>query len=169
MAHPAPAAENRPAVAEFKPYVPADQNMPEFTAKAVTDVLLGKLVREMDPRATLILGPVPSSGEDEVFRHYETGKETFRIQAEKVPNRRGVERITTLVKRVSANRTVLMVEHNLSVVSTLSDTITVLQRGEIRRHVNVFVDGEDAKRAQGVHTRVGPGSTVHVINAVSGG
>jgi branched-chain amino acid transport system ATP-binding protein len=42
-----------------------------------------------------------------------------------------VERITSLVKRVSANRTVLMVEHNLSVVSTLSDRITVLQRGEI--------------------------------------
>src|SRR5437870_1640136 len=42
-----------------------------------------------------------------------------------------VERITALVKRVSANRTVLMVEHNLSVVSTLSDWITVLQRGEI--------------------------------------
>ena len=42
-----------------------------------------------------------------------------------------VERITALIKRVSANRTVLMVEHNLSVVSTLSNTITVLQRGEI--------------------------------------
>jgi branched-chain amino acid transport system ATP-binding protein len=42
-----------------------------------------------------------------------------------------VERITALVKRVSANRTVLMVEHNLSVVSTLSNTITVLARGEI--------------------------------------
>jgi branched-chain amino acid transport system ATP-binding protein len=42
-----------------------------------------------------------------------------------------VERIATLIKRVSANRTVLMVEHNLSVVSTLSDRITVLQRGEI--------------------------------------
>ncbi len=42
-----------------------------------------------------------------------------------------VERITALIRRVSANRTVLMVEHNLSVVSTLSDTITVLQRGEI--------------------------------------
>jgi branched-chain amino acid transport system ATP-binding protein len=42
-----------------------------------------------------------------------------------------VERITALIKKVSANRTVLMVEHNLSVVSTLSDTITVLQRGEI--------------------------------------
>ena len=43
------------------------------------------------------------------------------------------------------------------------------ERGEIRRHVNVFVDGEDAKRAAGVQTPVGPSSTVHVINAVSGG
>jgi len=42
-----------------------------------------------------------------------------------------VERITALVQRVSAKRTVLMVEHNLSVVSTLSDRISVLQRGEI--------------------------------------
>ena len=43
------------------------------------------------------------------------------------------------------------------------------ERGEIRRHVNVFVDGEDAKRAEGVRTEVGPQATVHVINAVSGG
>ncbi|NYG06007.1 molybdopterin converting factor small subunit [Phycicoccus badiiscoriae] len=43
------------------------------------------------------------------------------------------------------------------------------ERGEIRRHVNVFVDGEDAKRAHGVQTAVTPNSTVHVINAVSGG
>jgi sulfur-carrier protein len=43
------------------------------------------------------------------------------------------------------------------------------ERGEIRRHVNVFVDGEDAKRAAGVRTPVQPTSTVHVINAVSGG
>jgi molybdopterin converting factor small subunit len=43
------------------------------------------------------------------------------------------------------------------------------ERGEIRRHVNVFVDGEDAKRADGVQTTVTPSSTVHVINAVSGG
>lgn len=42
-----------------------------------------------------------------------------------------VERITALIKRVAANRTILMVEHNLSVVATLSDTITVLQRGEV--------------------------------------
>ena len=43
------------------------------------------------------------------------------------------------------------------------------ERGQIRRHVNVFVDGEDAKREQGVQTPVGPESTVYVINAVSGG
>ena len=40
-----------------------------------------------------------------------------------------VERIAALIKKVAANRTVLMVEHNLSVVANLSDTITVLQRG----------------------------------------
>ena len=42
-----------------------------------------------------------------------------------------VERIAALIREVSANRTVLMVEHNLSVVSTLSDHITVLARGEV--------------------------------------
>jgi branched-chain amino acid transport system ATP-binding protein len=42
-----------------------------------------------------------------------------------------VERITLLIKKVAANRTVLMVEHNLSVVSKLSDHITVLARGEV--------------------------------------
>ncbi len=42
-----------------------------------------------------------------------------------------VERIAALIKRVAVDRTVLMVEHNLSVVSTLSDNITVLARGEI--------------------------------------
>jgi hypothetical protein len=41
------------------------------------------------------------------------------------------ERISALVKRVALNKTVLMVEHNLSVVSGLSDTITVLARGEV--------------------------------------
>jgi branched-chain amino acid transport system ATP-binding protein len=42
-----------------------------------------------------------------------------------------VERIAQLIKRVSANRTVLMVEHNLQVVSHLSDVITVLTRGQV--------------------------------------
>jgi branched-chain amino acid transport system ATP-binding protein len=42
-----------------------------------------------------------------------------------------VERITALIKKVAVDRTVLMVEHNLSVVATLSNAITVLARGEI--------------------------------------
>jgi branched-chain amino acid transport system ATP-binding protein len=42
-----------------------------------------------------------------------------------------IDRISQLIKRVSANRTVLMVEHNLSVVADLSDVITVLTRGRI--------------------------------------
>jgi branched-chain amino acid transport system ATP-binding protein len=42
-----------------------------------------------------------------------------------------VERIAALVKRAARDRTVLMVEHNLSVVSNLCQSITVLQRGEI--------------------------------------
>ena len=40
-----------------------------------------------------------------------------------------VDRIRRLIKKVSANRTVLMVEHNMSVVASIADTITVLQRG----------------------------------------
>lgn len=45
--------------------------------------------------------------------------------------REDVELITQLIRKVSAGRTILMVEHNLGVVSTLCDTITVLQRGAI--------------------------------------
>jgi branched-chain amino acid transport system ATP-binding protein len=42
-----------------------------------------------------------------------------------------VGRISALIKRSAAARTILMVEHNLSVVANLSDHITVLARGEI--------------------------------------
>jgi branched-chain amino acid transport system ATP-binding protein len=42
-----------------------------------------------------------------------------------------VDRVKALIKQVSANRTILMVEHNMSVVSDLCDTITVLARGNV--------------------------------------
>jgi branched-chain amino acid transport system ATP-binding protein len=42
-----------------------------------------------------------------------------------------IGRIVDLIRRVSVNRTVLMVEHNLSVVSNLSDRVTVLARGSV--------------------------------------
>ncbi len=42
-----------------------------------------------------------------------------------------VDRIVDLIKNIRANRTILMVEHNLSVVEGLCDTITVLTRGKV--------------------------------------
>jgi branched-chain amino acid transport system ATP-binding protein len=42
-----------------------------------------------------------------------------------------IQRISALIRRIAANRTILMVEHNLKVVADLSDRITVLARGEI--------------------------------------
>jgi branched-chain amino acid transport system ATP-binding protein len=42
-----------------------------------------------------------------------------------------IDRIAALIRSVAVNRTVLMVEHNLSVVSNLSDRITVLTRGRV--------------------------------------
>jgi len=42
-----------------------------------------------------------------------------------------VGRVTDLIRKVAAERTVLMVEHNLGVVAELADTITVLNQGEV--------------------------------------
>jgi branched-chain amino acid transport system ATP-binding protein len=42
-----------------------------------------------------------------------------------------VSRVTDLIKKVAAGRTVLMVEHNMKVVAGICDRITVMQRGEI--------------------------------------
>lgn len=42
-----------------------------------------------------------------------------------------VHRVTELIKKVSAGRTILMVEHNMSVVAGICDRISVLQRGSI--------------------------------------
>ncbi|WP_321781642.1 ABC transporter ATP-binding protein [Burkholderia pyrrocinia] len=42
-----------------------------------------------------------------------------------------IDRVTALIKRVSAGRTILMVEHNMKIIARISDMITVLQRGEV--------------------------------------
>ncbi len=45
--------------------------------------------------------------------------------------REDIARVSALIRKISANRTILMVEHNMSVVADLCDQITVLARGEI--------------------------------------
>jgi branched-chain amino acid transport system ATP-binding protein len=42
-----------------------------------------------------------------------------------------VDKVTALIKQAAASRTVLMVEHNMNVVATIADTISVMQRGRI--------------------------------------
>jgi branched-chain amino acid transport system ATP-binding protein len=61
----------------------------------------------LDPEMMLLDEPTAGMGHEDVFK------------------------IAELIKKVAANRTVLVVEHNLNVVAHLSDTITVLQRGAI--------------------------------------
>jgi branched-chain amino acid transport system ATP-binding protein len=42
-----------------------------------------------------------------------------------------VDRVTQLIKKVAVGRTILMVEHNMNVISSIANRITVLQRGSI--------------------------------------
>jgi branched-chain amino acid transport system ATP-binding protein len=71
-----------------------------------------------------------------------------------------VARITELIRRVASGRTVLMVEHNMSVVSGLCDRITVLARGSVLAEgsyaevsanpavLEAYMGGSDAPLAQ---------------------
>lgn len=43
------------------------------------------------------------------------------------------------------------------------------EQGEIRQHVNIFYDGRDVRRLEGLRTPISAGSELHIFNAVSGG
>lgn len=45
----------------------------------------------------------------------------------------------------------------------------VTEQGEVRTHVNVFVDGEDIRYANGLDTAIAEGAEIFVIPSVSGG
>ena len=62
-----------------------------------------------------------------------------------------VDRIAALIKRVAANRTVLMVEHNLRVVANLCHRITVLTRGRDPRRGRLRHRVEQSRGARGLH------------------
>jgi branched-chain amino acid transport system ATP-binding protein len=70
-----------------------------------------------------------------------------------------VHRVMELIKKVSANRTILMVEHNMKVVSTIADRITVLQRGAILSEGSY---GEVSRNPQVIEAYMG---TVHGVTA----
>jgi len=56
-----------------------------------------------------------------------------------------VDRVRDLIKKVSANRTVVMVEHNMNVVAGISDTITVLARGAVLAEGSYAEVAKDAR------------------------
>jgi branched-chain amino acid transport system ATP-binding protein len=73
-----------------------------------------------------------------------------------------VDRVTKLIKRVAEGRTVLMVEHNMKVVSSIADRLTVLARGavlaegnydEVSKHPAVLEAymGSEATQLEGAH------------------
>jgi branched-chain amino acid transport system ATP-binding protein len=67
-----------------------------------------------------------------------------------------VSHVTRLIKKVSANRTVLMVEHNMSVVASIADTISVLQRGRV---IAAGPYAEVSKNPQVIEAYMGTSST----------
>jgi branched-chain amino acid transport system ATP-binding protein len=80
----------------------------EWARTLASDLSYGrKRALELDPELMLLDEPTQGMGHEDVSR------------------------VTQLIKQVSANRTVLMVEHNMSVVSSIADTISVLQRGKV--------------------------------------
>ena len=61
-----------------------------------------------------------------------------------------IDRISALIKSVAAERTVLMVEHNLSVVADLSHRITVLTRGRVLAEGDYKTVSAESARARGL-------------------
>ncbi|MCG8409371.1 MAG: 2Fe-2S iron-sulfur cluster-binding protein [Phycisphaerales bacterium] len=55
--------------------------------------LLARFIREIAPKATLVMGPVPTEGEDKLFPQNNGDSAKFTIRSEKCPNRRGIEMI----------------------------------------------------------------------------
>ena len=43
------------------------------------------------------------------------------------------------------------------------------ETGALRRHVNVFVDGQDVRRLGGLDVLVGPDVVVHILPSIAGG
>jgi molybdopterin converting factor small subunit len=78
----------------------------------------------------------------------------------------------------AGGRSEVLVDHSGSladVLDALARQLPLVDRrlrdetGVLRRHVNVFVDGEDVRFCGGLAAPVGPGSVVHLLPSVAGG
>jgi branched-chain amino acid transport system ATP-binding protein len=67
-----------------------------------------------------------------------------------------IDKISALIKRISQNHTILMVEHNLSVVANLSNVITVLTRGRVLAEGN-YADLTKDERVKEAYLGAGHG------------
>jgi branched-chain amino acid transport system ATP-binding protein len=72
--------------------------------------------------------------------------------------REDVQRIEALIRKVAKDRTILMVEHNLSVVASLSDRITVLARGQVLAEGDY---AEVSKDPRVIEAYIGSGGHAH--------
>jgi branched-chain amino acid transport system ATP-binding protein len=92
----------------------AEVGLEDFSDKATVDLPYGRkraleiaTTLALDPELMLLDEPTQGMGHEDV------------------------DRVMQLIKKVSANRSILMVEHNMKVVSGISDRITVLARGAV--------------------------------------
>ena len=92
----------------------ADVGLTEFAGRVAGEISYGRkraleiaTTLALDPEMLLLDEPMAGMGHEDI------------------------DRIAALIRRVSTNRTILMVEHNLQVVANLSDRITVLTRGRV--------------------------------------
>lgn len=83
-----------------------------------------------------------------------------------VPVAGGQSRVMVSVDGPAALRDVLA---SLAVMHPAVARRIVDETGELRRHVNVYVDGEECRRLAGLATTVGDGAQVQVIGSLAGG
>lgn len=131
-----------------------------------------KVLRDLDTRAEALLNDVGLEGfEDHLAADLPYGRKraleiatTLALDPEMLlldepmagMGQEDVQRIAALIRQIGKDRTILMVEHNLSVVSSLSDRITVLARGKVLaqgdyatvsknpRVIEAYIGAEDA-------------------------
>lgn len=75
-----------------------------------------------------------------------------------------VDRVMSLISKVAASRTVLMVEHNMKVVSSISDRITVLAQGAVLAEGSYEQVSRDTRVIEAYMGTVTPGAEQEVEN-----